>query len=100
MSPAAASRATWYACCPRTSTRSSTGRPQPIFELVQTKGRIELVEMESTVNMGIGMLAVVSPADADRAVAFLAGRGIEAWHVGEVVQGNGTVQMVGSYTRG
>jgi phosphoribosylformylglycinamidine cyclo-ligase len=78
----------------------STWRPQPIFELVQTKGRIELAEMESTFNMGIGMLAIVSTADADRAVAFLAGRGIEAWHAGEIVQGTGTVQMVGSYTRG
>jgi phosphoribosylformylglycinamidine cyclo-ligase len=78
----------------------STWRPQPIFELVQTKGRIEMLEMESTFNMGVGMLAVVSQADADRAAAFLAGRGIESWHAGEIVQGAGNVQMVGSYTRG
>jgi phosphoribosylformylglycinamidine cyclo-ligase len=78
----------------------STWRPQPIFELVRTKGRIDDMEMESTFNMGIGMLAVVHPDDADRALAFLAGRGIESWQVGEVIEGTGTVQMVGSHTRG
>jgi phosphoribosylformylglycinamidine cyclo-ligase len=78
----------------------STWRPQPIFDLVRTKGRIEEQEMESTFNMGVGMMAVVAPADADRALAFLAGRGIESWQVGEVVEGSGMVQMVGSYTAG
>ena len=78
----------------------STWRPQPIFELVRTKGRIEDTEMEATFNMGIGMLCVVTAEDGDRTLAFLAGRGIEAWQVGEVIEGTGTVQMVGSHTRG
>jgi len=78
----------------------STWRPQPIFDLVRTKGRIEEQELESTFNMGVGMMAVVAPADADRALAFLAGRGIESWQVGEVIEGTGMVQMVGSHTRG
>ena len=37
----------------------STWRPQPIFDLVQRKGRIEDPEMESTFNMGVGMFAIV-----------------------------------------
>jgi phosphoribosylformylglycinamidine cyclo-ligase len=78
----------------------STWRPAPIFDLVRTKGRIEDSEMESTFNMGVGMLAVVTPDDADRTLAFLAGRGVDAWQVGEIIEGNGTVQMVGSHTRG
>ena len=49
----------------------STWRPQPIFDLVQRKGRIEQSEMESTFNMGVGMMAVVGADDADRALAFL-----------------------------
>jgi phosphoribosylformylglycinamidine cyclo-ligase len=78
----------------------STWAPQAIFELVRTKGRIEDSEMESTFNMGVGMMAIVAPVDADRTLAFLAGRGIESWQAGEVVEGTGTVQMVGSHTRG
>jgi phosphoribosylformylglycinamidine cyclo-ligase len=78
----------------------ATWRPQPIFELVRTKGRIDNMEMESTFNMGIGMLAVVTPDDADRTLAFLAGRGIDSWQVGEIIEGTGNVQMVGSHTSG
>ncbi len=78
----------------------STWRPQPIFDLVQLKGRIEDSEMESTFNMGVGMFAVVSAADTDRALAFLAGRGLQAWQAGEIIDGSGTVQMIGQHTRG
>jgi phosphoribosylformylglycinamidine cyclo-ligase len=78
----------------------SSWRPQSIFDLIQAKGRIEDVEMEATFNMGVGMFAVVSADDADRAMAYLTGRGVEAWQVGEVIEGTGMVQMVGSHTRG
>ncbi len=78
----------------------STWKPQPIFDLVQSKGRIDDPEMESTFNMGVGMFAIVSAEDADRALAFLAGRGIEAWQAGEIIEGTGTVQMIGQHTRG
>jgi len=78
----------------------ATWRPQPIFDLVQTRGRIEGAEMESTFNMGIGMFAVVAPEDTDRALAFLAARKVEAWQAGEIVEGSGMVRMLGSYTRG
>ncbi len=78
----------------------ATWRPQPIFDLVQTKGRIEDPEMESTFNMGVGMFAIVSAEDTDRALACLTGRGIDAWQAGEIVEGTGAVQMIGQHTRG
>ncbi|MEV1288409.1 phosphoribosylformylglycinamidine cyclo-ligase [Micromonospora sp. NPDC049679] len=78
----------------------STWKPQSIFDLVQAKGRIEDPEMESTFNMGIGMFAIVSAEDADRALAFLAGRGLDAWQAGEIIEGSGAVQMIGQHTRG
>jgi phosphoribosylformylglycinamidine cyclo-ligase len=78
----------------------ATWRPQPIFDLVRARGRVETIEMESTFNMGVGMMAVVPPADADRALAFLSGRGVEAWLIGEIIEGRGMVQMVGAHTRG
>jgi phosphoribosylformylglycinamidine cyclo-ligase len=46
------------------------------------------------------MFAVVSADDADRALAYLTGRKVEAWVAGEIIEGSGMVQMVGSYTRG
>ena len=76
----------------------ATWRPQPIFDLVQRKGRIDQSEMESTFNMGVGMMAVVAADDTERALAFLRGRGVDAWVVGEVIDGTGEVQMVGCTT--
>jgi phosphoribosylformylglycinamidine cyclo-ligase len=78
----------------------ATWRPRHIFELVQTRGRIDQAEMEATFNMGVGMMAIVAAADAERALAFLRGRNIDAWVVGDIVDGTGSVQMMGSYTRG
>ncbi|MEV4809480.1 phosphoribosylformylglycinamidine cyclo-ligase [Micromonospora avicenniae] len=78
----------------------STWRPQPVFDLVQSKGRIEDAEMEATFNMGVGMFAIVSAEDADRALATLTGRGVEAWQAGEIIEGSGNVQMIGQHTRG
>lgn len=78
----------------------SSWRPQPIFHLVQRRGRVDDAEMESTFNMGIGMLAIVAPEDADRSLAYLRGRGVEAWHAGEVIDGSGQVQLLGSYPGG
>jgi phosphoribosylformylglycinamidine cyclo-ligase len=78
----------------------STWRPQSIFDLIQAKGRIDDVEMEATFNMGVGMFAIVSSDDADRAMAYLTGRGVEAWQAGEVLEGTGEVRMVGQHTRG
>ena len=40
--------------------------------------------MEQTFNMGIGMVAVVAPEDADRAMAVLTARHIDSWVLGEV----------------
>ncbi|MER5332435.1 phosphoribosylformylglycinamidine cyclo-ligase [Micromonospora sp. NPDC049460] len=78
----------------------STWKPQPIFDLIQTKGRIEDPEMEATFNMGVGMFAIVSAEDADRALATLTGRGVDAWQAGEIIEGSGNVQMIGQHTRG
>ncbi|PZG00583.1 phosphoribosylformylglycinamidine cyclo-ligase [Micromonospora deserti] len=78
----------------------STWKPQPVFDLIQSKGRIEDVEMEATFNMGVGMFAIVSAEDADRALATLTGRGVDAWQAGEIIEGSGNVQMIGQHTRG
>ncbi|NYF56267.1 phosphoribosylformylglycinamidine cyclo-ligase [Micromonospora purpureochromogenes] len=78
----------------------STWKPQPVFDLIQSKGRIEDPEMEATFNMGVGMFAIVSAEDADRALATLTGRGVDAWQAGEIIEGSGNVQMIGQHTRG
>jgi phosphoribosylformylglycinamidine cyclo-ligase len=42
------------------------------------------------------MVAVVAAEDADRALALLTARHVDAWVVGEVLTGDGDVRMVGT----
>ena len=71
--------------------------PQPIFELVRGRGKVEQAEMERTFNMGVGMVALVAPDDLDRALALLTARHVPAWVAGEVIAGDGTVTLTGSH---
>ncbi len=76
----------------------STWTPQPIFDLVREVGRVDLAELEQTLNLGVGMLAVTAPETADRAVAMLAEAGVPAWVCGEVADApGGFVTMTGEY---
>lgn len=61
-----------------------TWAPQPIFTLIAHDGSVQWRDMEHTFNMGLGMLAVVSATDADRALGILSERGVDAWVCGRV----------------
>jgi len=74
-----------------------TWTPAPIFGLVGEVGRVAQRDLERTLNMGVGMVAVVAPADADRAVALLRERGVPAWTAGTVAPGSGAVTLVGDH---
>lgn len=74
-----------------------TWTPAPVFSLVQGRGRVEQAEMERTFNMGVGMVALVPPADADRALAVLMARHVPAWIAGEVTPGSGEVVLTGEH---
>lgn len=61
-----------------------TWNPAPVFKMIAQRGRVERAEMEKTFNMGVGMVAVVAPEDADRALAVLTARHIDCWTLGTV----------------
>src|SRR5712664_36250 len=56
----------------------------PIFERIQKAGKVADAEMLRTFNLGIGMCAVVSRADAPRALELLIRRGQPAFEIGVV----------------
>ena len=68
-----------------------------VFRLLAGRGGVPPEEMERVFNMGVGMAAVIARADADRALAVLADRGVPAWVLGEVVPGTGTVRLSGQH---
>ena len=61
----------------------------PVFQWLQTQGRVADAEMHRVFNCGIGMVLVVSAADADRTVAHLNAAGETAWIVGDIRARNG-----------
>jgi phosphoribosylformylglycinamidine cyclo-ligase len=67
----------------------ATWRPAPIFGLLAERGGVAGDEMERVFNMGVGMVAVVAAAAADRAVDLLTARGVPAWHAGEIISAPG-----------
>jgi phosphoribosylformylglycinamidine cyclo-ligase len=75
----------------------ATWTPQPVFGLVAGVGTVAQDELERTLNMGVGMVAVVAPEAADRAVDLLIARGLPAWVLGSVTSGDGTVTLHGSH---
>jgi phosphoribosylformylglycinamidine cyclo-ligase len=63
----------------------------PVFDWLAATGNIEPAEMYRTFNCGIGMIAVVRPGDADRALAILTAAGEKATLIGEIRAGNAGV---------
>jgi phosphoribosylformylglycinamidine cyclo-ligase len=63
--------------------RASWALP-PVFSLVQQVGQVAPDELERTLNLGVGMVAVVAASDADAAVRTLRDRGVDAWVCGTV----------------
>ena len=71
-----------------------------IFHLVADRGRVPREEMERTFNMGVGMVAVVAPDEAERALAVLARHNVFAWPAGVVIddpQGSVGARLIGEH---
>ncbi|MFJ9563645.1 phosphoribosylformylglycinamidine cyclo-ligase [Streptomyces fuscichromogenes] len=62
----------------------ATWTPGPIFDLVGRLGSVERLELEKTLNMGVGMIAIVPQESVDVTLTTLADRGVEAWVAGEI----------------
>ncbi|MCM3128200.1 phosphoribosylformylglycinamidine cyclo-ligase [Paenibacillus provencensis] len=67
----------------------------PIFELMQDKGSISNRDMFTTFNMGIGLVLVVSDADAAKTLETLRANSEEAYTIGRVTEGSGIVTFTG-----
>ena len=66
-----------------------------VFKWLKKQGNIEDAEMYRTFNCGIGMVLVVSRADAQAAIGSLASHGVDAYEIGAIVPREpGTPQTV------
>jgi phosphoribosylformylglycinamidine cyclo-ligase len=74
----------------------SSWTPAPIFGLVGELGGVPREDLERTLNMGVGMVAVLAPDSVEDAVRRLAGRDVRAWVAGRVRADDGTPSAEGS----
>jgi phosphoribosylformylglycinamidine cyclo-ligase len=62
----------------------STWTPPVVFDVVRELGQVPLADLERTLNMGIGFVAVLPAAQGDLVIKTLKVQGIDAWLLGEV----------------
>lgn len=65
-----------------------------VFDFLQQHGNIKTAEMRRTFNCGVGMVVVVNPAQAPRAIDILNENGEQAWQLGTIIPGAREVQYV------
>ena len=65
---------------------TSTWTQPPVFQWLQEAGGISDEEMRRTFNCGIGMVAIVSSDNAERARESMNDSGVECFEIGEVTQ--------------
>jgi phosphoribosylformylglycinamidine cyclo-ligase len=73
---------------------TSSWQPGPVFDWLAKTGNIETSEMRRTFNCGIGMVAVVAAQDVEKTLHALRAAGEDAWHLGQIVDGDGQVQYL------
>jgi phosphoribosylformylglycinamidine cyclo-ligase len=59
-----------------------------LFEFLQREGKIDRLEMYQVFNMGIGMVAIVSANDCQKAARML-----KAKPIGRIVRGSGKTRL-------
>lgn len=72
-------------------------QPAPVFGLLARRGGLPPAEMERVFNMGVGMVAVIAPDDADAGLRLLAERGVPSWPIGAITAGTGTARLSGQH---
>jgi len=75
----------------------ATWTPGAVFGAVGEVGGVARDELERTLNLGVGMVAILPAHAVDAALDLLEGRGLPSWVVGQVTQGTGNVTLVNTH---
>ncbi|MDR3377405.1 MAG: phosphoribosylformylglycinamidine cyclo-ligase [Verrucomicrobiae bacterium] len=73
--------------------RKGTWDVLPIFQFIAEKSGVPDAELYQVFNMGIGMVAIVAPDQADAALKLIRAQKHNAWIIGEVVKGRGEARV-------
>ena len=62
----------------------STWKLPAVFSVMSEAGQVPRADLERTLNLGVGMVAVVSADAAEKALTWLNAHGVKSWQIGEV----------------
>jgi len=62
-----------------------------VFRVLMEAGAVEPAEMHRTFNMGVGMVVICEPSDANAVLSAAARAGVEGWILGSLKPGTGAV---------
>ena len=65
----------------------------PIFSIIQKEGNVPDEDMFRTLNMGIGLVVVVSGKDVESAITHLNKNGFKSWEIGAIEEGKKEVKI-------
>jgi len=57
----------------------------PLFQFLQDAGEVAPAEMRDVFNLGVGLIAAVSPTDVSAVQAVAAGGDVRTWVIGEII---------------
>ena len=66
----------------------------PIFDMIAEAGNVSERDMFNTYNMGVGMSVVVPAAEAEKALEILRENGVDAYTIGEIVEGDSKIEII------
>ena len=72
----------------------------PVFEMVRTLGQVPWSDLQGTLNLGVGMVAVVPAESADATLASVRAHGFDSWVLGTVREDDGAPGPDGDVVRG
>lgn len=64
----------------------STWSPAAVFNVVQEVGNVPQADLERTLNMGVGFVAVLPAQQAEKAIAVASELDMPTWKMGEIVE--------------
>jgi phosphoribosylformylglycinamidine cyclo-ligase len=73
--------------------RTSSWTVPNVFQQLGAAGGVPRVEQFRAFNMGVGLMAVLSPGDADPVLQSARDAGVHAWLAGDVTAGSGVVRL-------
>lgn len=80
----------------RAVLQRSSWTPDAIFQLVRSVGSLSQADVDATLNMGVGMVAILPLDQVPVALATLESRGVRSWVLGEIIEhdGPGAAELV------